>query len=116
MTAEIGQSIDGRESSFVVKPEVFQFNRDKLFLRKPQLLFWGATAIAIFQLAYCFSQLGVLALAYPICLIQLARAGTSRQSFYLGLAVGLFNAAFQLTCFWTIFGISAVALWCILAF
>jgi apolipoprotein N-acyltransferase len=60
--------------------------------------------------------LSLLILAYPICLVQLLRASTSRQSFYLGFSVGLFNAGYQLICFWTIFSVSAVALWCILAF
>jgi len=49
-------------------------------------------------------------------LLQLARASSFRKAFYAGLAVGLSIAAGQLLCFWSIFGVSAIALWAILAF
>jgi apolipoprotein N-acyltransferase len=77
---------------------------------------WSISAVLLFQLAYDFSRLGFLILLYPVCLLQLTRASTVRQSFYFGLAVAMVSAAIQLNCFWKIFGFPAVALWLILAF
>ena len=55
-------------------------------------------------------------MGYVICLVQLARLRTTRQSFYTGLAVGFACFAPQLECFWRIFGAVAIALWLVLAF
>jgi apolipoprotein N-acyltransferase len=79
------------------------------------LSLWTLAAVAAFQLAYSFPQFSLAIFAYAFCLLQLARARTTRQSFYAGLAVGLFAAGPQLNCFWVIFGPGAIALWLILA-
>ncbi len=76
-------------------------------------------AVACFHAAYTPAQSGLLALAiigYVVCLMQLARLRTTRQSFYTGLAAGLACFAPQLECFWRIFGPGAIALWLVLAF
>src|ERR1044071_1745263 len=54
---------------------------------------WSISAVLLFQLAYDFSRLGFLILLYPVCLLQLTRASTVRQSFYFGLAVAMVSAA-----------------------
>ena len=75
-------------------------------------------AVACLHLAYMPAQSGLLAFAivgYVICLLQLARLHTTRQCFYTALAVGYACAAPQLTCFWRIFGVGAIALWLVLA-
>ncbi len=76
-------------------------------------------AVGCFHAAYTPAKSGVLAIAivgYVICLVQLARLRTARQSFYVGLAVGLACFAPQLECFWRIFGPFAIPLWLVLAF
>lgn len=80
------------------------------------LLSLGATAC--FHAAYTPPRAGLRALlmvGYVLCLAQLARLRTTRQSFYAGLAVGFVCCAPQLECFWRIFGLGAIALWGILA-
>jgi apolipoprotein N-acyltransferase len=75
-------------------------------------------AVVCFHAAYTPARSGVLALAivgYVICLVQLARLRTTRQSFYTGLAVGLACIGPQLGFFWRIFGPGAIALWLVLA-
>ena len=81
------------------------------------LLIFGAAAC--FHLAYFLEHPGPLRLSifgYVICLAQLSRLRTARQSFYAGLAAGLTCVAPQLTSFWNIFGPAASVLWIILAF
>jgi hypothetical protein len=76
-------------------------------------------AVACFHAAYTPAHSGLLAFAvvgYVICLVQLARLRTTRQSFYTGLAVGFACFAPQLESFWRIFGAFAIALWLVLAF
>src|SRR6266404_8783073 len=80
------------------------------------ILLWATGAVFAFHLAYAFSSLSFCIILYLICLLQLARAATARRAFYLGLAVGLFTAAPQLSCFWSIFGPPAIALWLLVAF
>lgn len=75
-------------------------------------------AIICFHLAYTPAQSGLLACAivgYVICLVQLARLRTTRQCFYVTLAVGFAGFAPQLGFFWNIFGPAAIALWLVLA-
>jgi hypothetical protein len=79
-------------------------------------LLWSVAAVAAFHLAYCTPSLAILTIVYVFALLQLIRARTSRQSFYLSLAVGMLIAAPQLSCFWTLFGLSSIALWLVLAF
>jgi len=84
--------------------------------RKAGLL--ALTAVACFQLAYTPAHSGLLAFAivgYVICLVQLARLRTTRQCFYVALAVGFACYAPQLGFFWNIFGAAAIALWLVLA-
>ncbi len=76
-------------------------------------------AVVGFHAAYTPAHSGLLAFAivgYVICLVQLARLQTARQSFCVGLAVGFACFAPQLECFWRIFGAFAIALWLVLAF
>jgi len=76
-------------------------------------------AVVCFHAAYTPAKSGLLAfgvVGYVICLVQLARLRTTRQSFYTGLAVGFVCFAPQLECFWRIFGGGAIALWLVLAF
>jgi apolipoprotein N-acyltransferase len=84
---------------------------------KAVLLVVGAAAC--FHAAYTPANPGPLALlivGYVVCLVQLARLRTTRQSFYTGLLTGLLCAAPQLECFWRMFGPAAIALWTVLAF
>ncbi|MBP9903253.1 MAG: hypothetical protein KBH45_17470 [Verrucomicrobia bacterium] len=84
--------------------------------RKAGLL--ALIAVACFHVAYTPAHSGLLALAivgYVVCLVQLARLRTTRQSFCVGLAVGFACFAPQLECFWRIFGAFAIALWLVLA-
>ena len=79
----------------------------------------GLLGAACFHSVYTPAKSGLLALlilGYVVCLEQLARLPTTRQSFYTGLGVGFACFAPQLECFWRIFGAGAIALWLILAF
>lgn len=76
-------------------------------------------AVLCFHITYTPAQSGLHSLAivgYVICLVQLARLRTTRQSFYVALATGFACFAPQLECFWRIFGGFAIALWLVLAF
>ena len=87
------------------------------------LTWWRAAlfaliAVACFHAAYTPAKSGPLAfgiVGYVICLVQLARLQTTRQCFYVGLAVGFACFAPQLAFFWKLFGPAAVTLWLILA-
>jgi apolipoprotein N-acyltransferase len=79
-------------------------------------LLWSAGAVASFHLAYSAPYLAILTVVYVFALLQLMRARTGRQSFYLALCVGMFIAAPQMSCFWVLFGPSSIVLWLILAF
>lgn len=85
-------------------------------LTLPSVLLWSVVAVVAFHLAYSTPYLAPLTIAFVFALLQLMRARTGRQSFYLSLGVGMLIAAPQLSCFWTLFGPSAIALWLILAF
>src|SRR6185369_8634757 len=69
-----------------------------------------------FHLAYNFTACSFLILVYLACLASLARQRTNRRAFYFGLTTGLLAFAPQLSCFYTIFGTAALALWLVLAF
>ena len=76
-------------------------------------------AVVCFQLAYTPLQhpaFGFFIFGYAICLTQLTHQKTVRRAFYYGLATGFLCVAPQLTCFWKIFNVGAVALWNVLAF
>src|SRR5215469_4613115 len=96
----------------------------KILRRETRPLSWPAAvllvagAAACFQLDYSsesFAPLRLLIIGYVVCLAQLSRLKTTRQSFYAGLAAGFLCVAPQLTCFWKIFGPAAIVLWIILA-
>lgn len=72
-------------------------------------------AVICFHVAYSPPHVRFALIGYLICLCQLSRLPTTRQSFYAGLATGLLCVAPQLTCFWQIFGPAAIVLWIILA-
>jgi apolipoprotein N-acyltransferase len=75
-------------------------------------------AAGCFHLAYApaeFNPFRLAIIGYAICLAQLARLKTTRQSFYAGLIAAFLCIAPQLLCFWNIFGPGAVVLWLILA-
>ena len=76
-------------------------------------------AAACFHAAYTPAHPGPLALfivGYVVCVVQLARLRTTRQSFYVGVLTGLLCFGPQLVFFWRIFGAAAIALWLVLAF
>jgi hypothetical protein len=84
----------------------------------PAALLFIAGAVICFHAAYLKTGFGPLHLAmfgYLICLVQLSRLQTVRQSFYAGLLTSLLCVAPQLFFFWRIFGPGAIALWLILA-
>lgn len=81
-----------------------------------EALVWAAVAIGCFHLAYGFPALSVLILGYVFGLAQLTRVRTTRIAAWVGFGVGFLTAAPQLTCFWTLFGTGAVALWSVLGF
>jgi apolipoprotein N-acyltransferase len=72
-------------------------------------------AVISFHLAYSFKSCSFLIVLFLYCLFQLTRVRTTRRAFYAGLVIGLLSYAPQSLFFWTIFGPSALALWCILA-
>lgn len=55
-------------------------------------------------------------LGFLLCLISLAKFGTTRQAFYFGLVIGMSIYPPQLWCFYTIFKAAAIPLWAIFAF
>jgi len=81
-----------------------------------RLLGLALSAVVSFTLAYFVSWGGFLMLGFLLCLISLAKLGTTRQAFYLGLVIGMLIYPPQLWCFYTIFGTAAFVLWLIFAF
>ncbi len=82
-------------------------------------LFAISLSIVSFNLAYLQVETAVtrfFILIYLIGLFELARLTTNRKAFYSGLLTGFLCGAIQLSCFWSIFGAGAIALWMILAF
>jgi apolipoprotein N-acyltransferase len=96
------------------KPQIHQPPGKPLALGST--LLWGVGAVASFHLAYSTPYLAILTVVYVFALLQLMRARTGRQSFYLALGVGMFIAVPQMSCFWVLFGPSSIVLWLILAF
>src|SRR5579864_9449464 len=85
----------------------------------PKALICIIGAAVCFHLAYLrtdFGPLSLLIIGYVVCLTQLSRLKTTRQSFYAGLATGFLCVAPQLLCFWQIFHAAAIPLWIVLAF
>jgi apolipoprotein N-acyltransferase len=81
-----------------------------------QTVLLAVSAVASFQLAYFFPALSSLILIYLFCLFQFTAVNSNRHAFYIGLGIGFFACAPQLTCFWAIFQAAAIALWIVLAF
>jgi apolipoprotein N-acyltransferase len=90
-----------------------------------QPLTWWKAATLVFGAAACFhaaytpakqGPLALLIVGYVVCVVQLARLRTTRQSFYVGVLTGLLCFGPQLGFFWRIFGPAAIALWLVLAF
>ena len=73
-------------------------------------------AAVAFTLAYFLSWSGFLMFGFLYGLVALARFGTARTAFYLGLAVGMLIYSVHLWCFYEIFKAAAILLWLILAF
>jgi apolipoprotein N-acyltransferase len=73
-------------------------------------------AAAAFTLAYFLSWSGFLMFGFLCGLVALARIGTERTAFYLGLTVGMIIYPVHLWCFYGIFKAAAILLWLILAF
>jgi len=82
-------------------------------LKSIGLAFGAAVA---FTLAYSIPRGGFLMIGFLYCLLALARFGTARSAFYLGLAVGMSVYSFQLWFFYNIFSAAAIVFWLILAF
>jgi apolipoprotein N-acyltransferase len=83
-----------------------------------QALRFAVLAVVAFHIAYtpmAYSGLAMVIVVYVFALIQLARLPSTRQVYYLTLAVGFACFAPQLYFFWGIFGAFAIALWAILA-
>lgn len=55
-------------------------------------------------------------LGYAWGLVELTHAATGRRAFLSGFVLGLGVFPLQMGFLWTIFGIAAVPLWCVLAF
>jgi apolipoprotein N-acyltransferase len=72
-------------------------------------------AVASFHIAYASPYSSLAIVAFLFALFKLAFVKTSRQAFYLTLAVGLAIYAPRLYFFWTLFQIGAVPLWIILS-
>jgi apolipoprotein N-acyltransferase len=113
--AEIQQSQTAPTAS-TPKPESAIEPYWKKPLPLPAALLWSAVAVGAFHVAYSTPSLAIFTVVYLFALLQLMRARSARQSFYLSLVVGMFIAAPQLSCFWVLFGPSAIVLWLILAF
>ena len=73
-------------------------------------------AAAAFTLAYSISWGGFLMAGFLGCLFALAKFGSSRQAFYLGLTVGMLIYPAQLLWFHRLFGTGAIVFWLILSF
>ncbi|MEN9576687.1 MAG: hypothetical protein RL514_4542 [Verrucomicrobiota bacterium] len=76
----------------------------------------AAVAVACFHLAYYASPFAPLMLGCAWALVEITRAASKRQAFLGGALVGLGVFVPQMGFLWTIFGVSAVPLWCVLAF
>ena len=77
----------------------------------------GVAVIGVlaFRVAFQWNGAGPLIILYLLCLYRLAWLKSARSAVYIGFAAGLAAIAPQLTFFYGIFGIGAVALWAVLA-
>jgi apolipoprotein N-acyltransferase len=75
-------------------------------------------AVICFHAAYSLDRFvapQLLIIGYAVCMTQLARLKSTRQSFFLSLLAAYLCFAPQLVFFWSIFGGPAIVLWLILA-
>jgi len=77
---------------------------------------WGALAVACFHLAFLFPALAFLIAVYLFGVFRLSEIATPRRAMWAGVTVGFLCFGPQLGFFYTIFGMSAAALWAVLAF
>lgn len=82
----------------------------------PAALGWGALAVVSFHLAFLFPSLAFLIAVYLFAAFKLSEVATPRRAMWAGVTVGMLCFGPQLGFFHTIFGLSAVALWAVLAF
>lgn len=76
---------------------------------------FAAMTTAAFHAAYAGGALAWLMIIYLAGLCQLARLGSVRLAFYLGLAVGFACVAPQVQFFWVVFGPAGIVLWFVVA-
>lgn len=77
---------------------------------------WGAVAVVSFHIAFLFPSLAFLIAFYLLSVFRLSEVATPRRAMWAGVTVGMFCFGPQLGFFYSIFGLSAAALWAVLAF
>lgn len=77
---------------------------------------YGALAVACFHLAFLYPSLAFLIAFYLLAVFRLSEVATPRRAMWAGVTVGMLCFGPQLGFFYTIFGMSAAALWAVLAF
>jgi apolipoprotein N-acyltransferase len=77
---------------------------------------WILVAAGAFHAAYAWGKASWLMIVYLFALLQLARSGSWRKTYYAGLAVGFLIATIRLAFFWRIFSGGAIGLWYVYAF
>ncbi|NBV23256.1 MAG: hypothetical protein EBS05_15215 [Proteobacteria bacterium] len=77
---------------------------------------WGLVGTVCFHLAFLFPSLSFLIAVYLFAVFRLSEVSTPRRAMWGGIIVGLLCFGPQLGFFYTIFGLSAAALWAVLAF
>lgn len=77
---------------------------------------WIVAAVVAFDLSYRSSALAWTDTVYLVAMVRFCQHGTPRRAFYSGFAVGMLVAVGRLTFFWTLFSVSAIALWLVYAF
>lgn len=85
-------------------------------MRWRMAVWWALSGAACFHLAFLFAPLAFLIAVYLFTLFKLSELATPRCAMWAGIGMGFLCFAPQLGFFYTIFGLSAVALWSVLAF
>ncbi len=110
-----GSGVDAGTSALRPTEAVTLNGRGDVLSWRGLMAFTGCAALC-FHAAYATPWLSFMIVGNLVCLLQLTRAATWRRAFYSGFVAGLAAVAVQLTCFWSLFGPPAIALWAILAF
>jgi len=84
-------------------------------ISKGLALVLALAAVAAFHFAYLLPHSQWLIVVFIYCLISLANLASGRMAFYVGMAIGFAIYAPHLAFFYTVFGVAAVSLWCILS-